>query len=45
MYKIEFKEIFFKLVTNDQSDKVVSVDIIISSPRGCLPPPQGYIHV
>ena len=28
---------------NDQSDKKVSVDIKIVSPRGCVPLPRGYI--
>ena len=34
--KSDFKEIFFKLITNDRSDKILS-------PGGCLP--QGYIHL
>ena len=35
--KSHFKEIFFKLATNEWSDKTISVDIKTSSPGGCLP--------
>ena len=40
--KSDFKEIFFKLATNGQSDKDVFVDIIIlSSVSGLSAPAQG----
>ena len=39
--KSDFKDIFFKLATNEWSDKYISVDIRTLSRGGCLPLPRA----
>ena len=44
--KSDFKEIYFKLATNMQSDKeFLLTSTFVRKGLGCLPLPWGYIHV
>ena len=41
--KSDFKDVFFKLATNEWNDKTLSVDIKTLSPEGCLPPANEHL--
>ena len=44
--KSDFKDSLLKLATNGQNDKAFLLTLIRILPtKGCLPLPQGYIHV